>query len=433
MKKSNLSKKYSIFLNINNIKKQSSQDIWAYPSYAHSIVADYGWKIHISAVVTNALEIAEKFLKLNKRYKLDFKIISSISNLEKLNMGYYGNSQVGKFITIYPPQDKVLNTLEILYYFFHNDIGIPVGSYFSYKLSSNVYYRFGTLLLDSRNIDKRDKQLKPFKDAETIPDYTLRHLHQLPSNYLILKVLKKMGPTGVFLGLDISTRKKVIIRYATKLYNLELSGIDENDRLLSTSSILNMNEIKNNSHYENIIDTFYVDTSVFLVTEYIDGRTLDEMALDGELDKLSNSQKMHIFNQMYSSITNLNKLGIMFRDISFNNVIITQKLELKIIDFNYAVSQSGLPNFGGRKVNPAGTYGFYNPVIQMKYHNSDKYGLAKFLYFLFYPKAYVQFISQIDIDTSYSRITDILKSVTCVPLPKEVDILYHSLLDEFIY
>ncbi|EFU78384.1 hypothetical protein [Lactobacillus iners] len=142
---------------------------------------------------------------------------------------------------------------------------------------------------------------------------------------------------------------------------------------------------------------------------------------------------MHIFNQMYSSITNLNKLGIMFRDVSFNNVIITQNLELKIIDFNYAVSQSGLPNFGGRKVNPAGTYGFYNPVIQMKYHNSDKYGLAKFLYFLFYPKAYVQFISQIDIDTSYSRITDILKSVTCVPLPKEVDILYHSLLDEFIY
>lgn len=126
----------------------NSSDIWAYPNFPHQIVNNYGWKIHISAVLTNAIDIAQRFFNLNRKKCWDFKIIASISELERLNLGYYGNSQVGKFITIYPKPQNVLETLEILHYYFHNEIGIAVGSDKSYKLNSNIYYRFGTLLSD---------------------------------------------------------------------------------------------------------------------------------------------------------------------------------------------------------------------------------------------------------------------------------------------
>ncbi|WP_446197541.1 class III lanthionine synthetase LanKC N-terminal domain-containing protein [Lactobacillus delbrueckii] len=76
-------------------------------------------------------------------------------------MDSVGNSQVGKFITIYPDQSAVTETLELLYYYFHDDVGIRVGSDISYKQGLNVYYRYGTLLDDVENIDKRDKKLKP--------------------------------------------------------------------------------------------------------------------------------------------------------------------------------------------------------------------------------------------------------------------------------
>lgn len=256
----------------------------------------------------------------------------------------------------------------------------------------------------------------------------MKHFHQIPNNYLILKVLKQIGPSGVFLGLDTNTRKKVVIRYASKFYNLESSNIDENDRLLSTSSILNIPLIKKDQNYENIIDTFYVDNSVFIVTEYISGNTLEDMALSGKLNALSLTVKLNIFKQMAKSINKLNKLGITFRDISFNNVIITKNLQLKIIDFNYAISKKGLSNFAGRELTPSGTYGFYDPEVQLNSPDSDKYGLAQFLYFIIFPEAYISFISQINTDTTYSEIVTILNRVKDKPLPKNINELYLSLL-----
>ncbi len=212
--------------------------IWAFPDYPHRIKSNYGWKIHISAILTNAIQIARKFLTLNQKYHFDFKIISSIPYLEQMNMGYFGNSQVGKFITIYPDQSAVTETLELLYYYFHDDVGIRVGSDTPYKQGLNVYYRYGTLLDDVENIDKRDKKLKPSSNVERIYDYRLERYNSLPTRYLILKAIKQKGPSGVLLALDLQTKVKVIIRYAEKYYNIESAGIDERDRLISASSLL---------------------------------------------------------------------------------------------------------------------------------------------------------------------------------------------------
>ncbi|MGZ1293593.1 class III lanthionine synthetase LanKC N-terminal domain-containing protein [Lactobacillus delbrueckii subsp. bulgaricus] len=91
--------------------------------------------------------------------------------------------QVGKFITIYPDQSAVTETLELLYYYFHNDVGIRVGSDISYKQGLNVYYRYGTLLDDVENIDKRDKKLKPSSNVEKIYDYRLERYNSLPTRF----------------------------------------------------------------------------------------------------------------------------------------------------------------------------------------------------------------------------------------------------------
>lgn len=154
------------------------------------------------------------------------------------------------------------------------------------------------------------------------------------------------------------------------------------------------------------------------------------MALSGELNTLSLTVKLDIFNQIAKSINKLNKLGITFRDISFSNVIITKNLQLKIIDFNYAISKKGLSNFAGRGLTPSGTYGFYDPEVQLNSPNSDKYGLAQFLYFIIFPDTYINFVSQINTDTTYSEIVTILNTVKDKPLPQNINKLYLSLLND---
>lgn len=402
--------------------------IWAFPNYPHHIKSNYGWKIHISAILTNAIQIARKFLTLNQKYHFDFKIISSIPYLEQMNMGYFGNSQVGKFITIYPDQSAVTETLELLYYYFHDDVGIRVGSDTSYKQGLNVYYRYGTLLDDVENIDKRDKKLKPSSNVERIYDYRLKRYNSLPTRYLILKVIKQNGPSGVLLALDLQTKVKVIIRYAEKYYNIECAGIDERDRLISASSLLEKDFVRNSNFFETVVDAFYVSDAFFVVTEYISGHNLDELAKSGQLGSYSLSERLEIFRNVLKGIYILNENTVIFRDLSFSNVILCPNHTIKIIDFGYAISPSGLGSFAGLTLNPAGTYGFFDPETILDERKLDLYSLGKLLYYIVFPQSYLNYTSKINSDSTYWQIKEYVFESEQYQLPKRIAELYRLLI-----
>lgn len=427
MNKKDQASRFASLLRENEVSTYHEEDIWAYPNYAHQIISNYGWKIHISAILTNAVQIATKFFELNHKYHFDFKILSSIPYLEQINMGYLGNSQVGKFITIYPKQNKATETLELLYYYFHDDIGIQVGSDISYKLSSNVYYRYGTLLDDTKHIDKRDKTLIPPSTAESIYDYSIKRYNSIPNRYLILKPIKQVGPSGIFVALDLHTRMKVIIRYAIKYYNIESSGIDELDRLLSASDLLRASCIQSSNFFEEVIDTFYVNNSLFLVTKFISGIDLDQLAKNGQLSSYSLSKRISIFKNVFNAISILNQNQIFFRDLSFSNIILYPNDKIKIVDFGYATSSSGLANFAGLELTPAGTYGFYDPNMQLDLKQLDFYSLGQFLYYLTFPQAYLDYTSKLSYTTTYSQIQQAISESMNYQLPEKLDKIYKAL------
>lgn len=342
-------------------------------------------------------------------------------------MGYFGNSQVGKFITIYPNQNKATETLELLYYCFHDDVGIQVGSDISYKLSSNVYYRYGTLLNDSKHIDKRDKTLIPPSTVERIYDYSIKRYNSIPDRYLILKPIKQVGPSGVFLALDLHTRMKVILKYAIKYYNIENSGIDELDRLLSASDLLRASFIQSSNFFEEVIDTFYVNNSLFLVTKFILGIDLDQLAKNGKLSSYPLSKRINIFKKVFNAIYILNQNQVFFRDLSFSNVILCPNNKIKIIYFGYATSSSGLANFAGLELTPAGTYGFYDPNVKLDLKQLDFYSLGQFLYYLTFPQAYLDYTSKLSSTTTYSQIQQAISESMSYQLPEKLDKIYKAL------
>lgn len=427
MKKEDIAIQFGLLLKEYSVSRYEDS-IWAFPNYPHHIKSNYGWKIHISAILTNAIQIARKFFTLNQKYNFDFKIISSIPYLEQMNMGYFGNSQVGKFITIYPDQSAVTETLELLYYYFHDDVGIRVGSDISYKQGLNVYYRYGTLLDDIRNIDKRDKTLKPNSNVERIYDYRLKRYNSLPTRFLILKAIKQNGPSGVFLALDLQTELKVVIRYAEKYYNIESAGIDERDRLISASSLLEKDFVRNSNFFETVVDAFYVSDAFFVVTEYISGHNLDELAKSGQLGSYSLSERLEIFRNVLKGIYILNENTVIFRDLSFSNVILCPNHTIKIIDFGYAISPSGLASFAGLTLNPAGTYGFFDPETILDERKLDLYSLGKLLYYIVFPQSYLNYTSKINSDSTYWQIKEYVFESEQYQLPKRIAELYRLLI-----
>src|SRR6266850_4099895 len=68
-------------------------------------IPQQGWKLHLSATVASALTVLERALPVLLADGASFKVARSLSDLQSLNEGRAGLSQVGKFITVYPTSD----------------------------------------------------------------------------------------------------------------------------------------------------------------------------------------------------------------------------------------------------------------------------------------------------------------------------------------
>ena len=77
--------------------------IWRFSRKRNRNDPSQGWKIHVSATILSACDIFRLIAPYLKKRDTLVKATKSLTELQKLNAGiFYGFSQVGKFITIYP-------------------------------------------------------------------------------------------------------------------------------------------------------------------------------------------------------------------------------------------------------------------------------------------------------------------------------------------
>src|SRR5262245_22235037 len=117
--------------------------IWVTPDPAE--VPQQGWKLHLSATVASAITVLDRVLPVLLANGASFKVARSLAELQSLNEGRLGFSQVGKFITVYPNSDTHAVQLataldERLQEVPHPDI----PSDRPLKPRSVVYYRYGS-------------------------------------------------------------------------------------------------------------------------------------------------------------------------------------------------------------------------------------------------------------------------------------------------
>ena len=259
-----------------------------------------GWKIHVSATILSACSIFRLVAPYLRRRGIMFKAPRSLAELHRLNTGIdYGFSQIGKFITIYPPStDMAVVIASDLHRLTANFRG-PVVPYDN-RLRNNscVYYRYGgfsksTIMFRGKEVeaiarpdgklvqDRREPRtaVPPWLvDPFNPPPVLRRTLGPLETNYRNYRALTQRGRGGVYYALDISSdrARPSIIKEGRRHGETDLLGRDGFDLIKQEARFLGSNAGKV-AGLPRVITTFRADNCFYLVMEYIPGRTLQQM------------------------------------------------------------------------------------------------------------------------------------------------------------
>ena len=154
---------------------------------------------------------------------------------------------------------------------------------------------------------------------------TGRILQGFKSKYKVIRRLGQGGMGIVYLGEDMTNGRPVAIKRlpstlaADKAY---LKALEREWRALSQFKHPNIVEL---------VDAFQAGDEYFLVMEYVDGKTLEEMVKGGK--PLSVRDGLRYVIEAAKAIGLLHRRGFVHRDVSPSNIMVTRDGRVKVTDF----------------------------------------------------------------------------------------------------
>lgn len=384
-KKRNLFQSFIAKIEADNWYIKYKDNHWLYCSCKQNENFSYpekGFKIHLSATINNAHMILKKFYSYGKLKKLEWKVVFDYRVLERQNLGRYGYSQIGKFITIYPKNDRelceTLSDLEIMYKEYRS-VNIP--SDYSYMNSQVVYYRYGDIIQNKNSNDDRQRMI-PEKIHVPVIDYYVRREYKLPQHIIVFDVKLASGKSSVYQVFNTKRRCITFLKSAKFLNNIDIYGVDAVNRLQNEKRVLL--KLKNCKYTPKVVDDFYIEDTYFLEITAIPGIPLKEK--EQWIRSLSIVEKIDLTLKVSILLKKLIEQGIYYRDLSFSNILIDNSGEVFIIDFEYCfISEDwNLPEI------IAGSIGFYTTDANRTKEQQIVFSIVAFLLNLIFFDSYIE-------------------------------------------
>lgn len=401
---------------------------WAFPTKI--VKCDFpseGFKIHLSATVRTASKVLDCVVPLLLKHHLYFKCAGSLRFLQDLNAGFWGLTQVGKFLTIYPPKPfNLLILADTLYRLTKGIKGPRIPSDALYRKNGIVYYRYGSFIGGGKDqssltkpngekVDDKRNPLEPVPEWVKNPFCTKKWVPEKKlflGRFLIFEVLRQRGKGGVYGALEFGTTngsrkmrpfRKVVIKEARYAGEEDFRGIDATQRLTWEYSVMKILS-KQSRFVPQAYDLYQYENHKYLIMEYIEGTNLNTLLLSKK--PLKRVDVIPLFSQLLEAVGVLHKLGYFMVDNSPDNILIDRNGKLYLTDFEYVFRKGGLP------LNNIGTPGFYphsekeDSNISMKYQElmkRDLYALGALLYVLLSPRWYKKIVPSSDIVQYWNR------------------------------
>lgn len=335
--------------------------------YSGKTLPDFGWKIHVSAVPSNAEMILDQVSAYCHANRITFKVMLDPVVLAR-NLSKSGKrSSSGKFITIYPlSEEDFVFTIRDLGEMLKIYNGPYVLSDKRYEDCKVLYYRYGRMNVKEKRyinnkwchvIEGPNKEL--FID-EPIPRYTQPSWITDPlekyndktainekfcnGKYTILGVKHMSNSGGVYVAKEENTQEIVVLKEARPSLAILKNGVDAIKLRKNEMEILKV--LADCPAVPRLRDQFYEWEHFFISVDYIEGKTFHQIVTDPIFidNKFSNPHLnlklgISIFIEILKSLHSVHQCDITIGDISGYNVMITPTGQVKFIDFESATNK----------------------------------------------------------------------------------------------
>lgn len=339
---------------------------------------EQGWKLHISASPSSAIEVLEAALDVLLAHGARFKVAGSVEVLQQLNAGQFGISQIGKFISVYPSDDAEAVRLALDLHTAARGHPAPrVPSDRPLRPDSLVHYRYGAMgtrpeaeaagevssgafdLLDGAGRLTTDWRLNFYLPPPDVTDpFEASGAHVpnpagsglLDGRYLVIDALDQSPRGGVFRAVDLfaSPARLCLLKEFWHDVSSDPHGRDARDWARNEAGILGRHSA--DPTFPCLLDSFELDRNHYLAIEYIEGTPLDCVTWGPHpLEECAGpADVLAVGLATADLLAHLHSVGVVFRDFKASNIIRTPSGGYRLIDFGIAHdgSAGSLPALG---------------------------------------------------------------------------------------
>lgn len=371
-----------------------------------------GWKLHVSATPLSAPEVLQRAARVLVRQRCPFKFAARAEYVEELTGIRFDRAQCGKFLTAYPRDDDQLRSLaEELD---QATAGLPGPRILSdrpYRTGSLVHYRYGAFRgvphLSNEGVhqarlqspdgsaveDRRNPWFSPpawaelpFPGPPGRPGKAPASPRQvlLRDRYAVHHAIRHSARGGVYRALDQRTGDEVIVKEARAHVGSWYTGLDARDGLRAEAAALTTLS----GLGPELVEIFDHEDRTFLVETVVPGVTLTRWINEryAALHDFGTGLPIDEVRAMSRRLTLLlgavHERGLVYRDFTPNNVMVTTDGSLRLIDPEFAAgpgawgTRAYTPGYGAPEYVDGPRYG---PVPDVAV---DLFALGATLFFL---------------------------------------------------
>ena len=327
-----------------------------------------GWKIHVTATLDNADKVAAKVWDYCVPRNIPFKFVPGPQLLHLRNSKYAGRDTSGKFVTVYPPDERRLHVVL-------DELGVLLDGEPGPYILTDLRWREGPLhvrygaFAKRFCVGERGTLVSAIEDGEgrlvpdnrapsfhvppwiTLPDFLAPHLAarnattvaDLP--YRIEKALHFSNGGGVYAGTDTRTGDKVVLKEGRPHAGLASDGADAVARLRRERDALR--RLSGLGVAPEVRDWLTVGDHRFLVMDFLAGKPLNSSyALRHPLLSPRPDPKaladytdwaLRVHSRVEQAVAAVHSRGIAFNDLHMFNIMLGPDDEsVFLLDFEAA-------------------------------------------------------------------------------------------------
>ncbi|MFF3404062.1 class IV lanthionine synthetase LanL [Streptomyces sp. NPDC002659] len=341
-------------------------DFWCYVKPPVTGDRDQGWKLHVSATPLSAPLVLAHAAEVLVRHRCHFKFARDVERVESLVSRNCDRGLGGKFITVYPADDMQFQRLaEELDRVTDGLPGPRILSDGHLRPGSLVHYRFGVFSANavftneggfesvltapdgSHVKDERlpwfsppEWALSPLAEAASLVVPTKPEVVRLGDRFVVHKAIKHSNGGGVYVAQDDQTGQDVILKQARQHTGGRRYGTDSTHDLRHEAEMLDLFAPLGITPLK--VALFGQQGDLFLAEELVPGVGLRRWAAEQVFgvyqgDGLPLDKSVDLGRQLVEIMAAVHGLGLVARDFTPNNLMVTPEGRLRLVDLEFAM------------------------------------------------------------------------------------------------